>query len=87
MRLSNHTRLSNFHLKLYYTGAFLHKLGASSHSIAHQAKSIQTVRTEKLKKGEHEHRVDGALTYDEVKVVSSLLRNPLSQNCWLGNDE
>ena len=62
-----------------YTGAFLHEPGASSLSIAHQAKAFQIFRDEKLKKGEHEPKADGVLIFDEVKVVSSLLWNSRSQ--------
>lgn len=62
-----------------YTGAFLHEPGASSQSIARQAKVYKSFQAEKVKQGQHEPKADGVLIFDEVKVVSSLLWNSRSQ--------
>ena len=53
-----------------YTGAFLHEPGASSQSIARQAKVYKSFQAERVKQGQHEPKVDGVLIFDEV---SSLL--------------
>ena len=62
-----------------YTGAFLHEPGASSQSIARQAKVYKSFQAEEVKQGKHEPTSDGALIFDEVKVVSSLLWNSWNQ--------
>ena len=62
-----------------YTGAFLHEPGASSQSIARQAKVYKSFQAEEVKQGKHEPTSDGALIFDEVKVVSSLLWNSRNQ--------
>ena len=60
-----------------YTGAFLYEPGASSQSIAQQAKVYKSFQAEKVKQDQHEP--DGVLIFDEEKVVSSLLWNSRSQ--------
>ena len=60
-----------------YTGTFLHEPGGIFPQYCPSA--FQIFRAEKLKKGEHEPLADGVLTFDEVKVVSSLLWNSRSQ--------
>ena len=62
-----------------YTGAFLHDPGASSQSIAQQAKMYKSFQAEKVRQHQHEPKADGALIFDEVKVVSSLLWNSRNQ--------
>ena len=62
-----------------YTGAFLHDPGASSQSIIQQAKMYKSFQAEKVRQHQHEPKADGALIFDEVKVVSSLLWNSRNQ--------
>ena len=58
-----------------YLGAFLSGPGASEESIQKQAKLYKAFKDEQLAKHGHEAKGEGALIFDEVKVVSRLLWN------------
>ena len=62
-----------------YLGAFLSGPGASEESIQKQAKLYKAFKDEQLAKHAHEPKGEGALIFDEVKVVSRLLWNSRSQ--------
>lgn len=62
-----------------YLGAFLSGPGASEESIQKQAILYKAFKDEQLDKHAHEPKGEGALIFDEVKVVSRLLWNSRSQ--------
>ena len=62
-----------------YLGTFLSGPGASEDSIQKQAKLYKAFKDEQLAKHAHEPKGEGALVFDEVKVVSRLLWNSRSQ--------
>ena len=64
---------------MYFTGAFLSGPGASEEAIQRQAKLYSAFRQEQVAKGAREPLGEGALIFDEVKVVSRLLWNSRSQ--------
>ena len=58
-----------------YTGAFLHKPGASSKCISDQVAQYVLFKAECEKKGKHPPKSDGVLVFDEVKVACQLMWN------------
>lgn len=62
-----------------YLGAFLCGPGASEESIQKQAQLYKVFKDQQLEKHAHEPKGDGALIFDEVKVVSRLLWNSRNQ--------
>ena len=64
--------LSQSTLKVY-NGAFMHDCGARSDCIADQVAHYSTFKEHSFKSDKQEPKVDGVLTFDEVKVASKLL--------------
>jgi len=58
-----------------YTGAFLHEAGASSESIASQVTRYRAFQESCKAENKEVPKADGALIFDEVKVISSLMWN------------
>ena len=58
-----------------YTGAFLHETGACSESIASQVSNYRSFQESCRIENKEVPRSDGALIFDEVKVISSLMWN------------
>ena len=58
-----------------YTGAFLHKAGASNESILKQAENYEAFKESCASNGKCRPKSDDVLIFDEVKVVSSLMWN------------
>ena len=62
-----------------YIGAFLHPPGASSACLTHQVAQYVLFKEKTKSEGKREPRSDGALIFDEVKVVQRLMWNSKSQ--------
>ena len=62
-----------------YTGAFLHNAGANSTCIADQVAQYILFCQKQKEQGKKEPKGDGALIFDEVKVISRLMWNSRSQ--------
>ena len=62
-----------------YTGAFLHSAGANSSCIADQVAQYLLFCQQQKAQGRKEPKGDGALIFDEVKVISRLMWNSRSQ--------
>ena len=62
-----------------YTGAFLHEAGAAAESIAKQVQMYEASIAKCKREGKLTPQSDGALIFDEVKVVSGLIWNSRSQ--------
>ena len=62
-----------------YTGAFLHKPGASKKCIADQVAQYVLFKTECKKQGKHPPQSDGVLIFDEVKVACQIMWNSRNQ--------
>ena len=61
-----------------YTGAFLHEVGACSESIASQVTKYHAFKESCRPENQEIPKADGALIFDEVKVISSLMWNSRS---------
>ena len=62
-----------------YTGAFLHEPGANSSCIEEQVAQFVLHCQRRVLEGKKESKSDGALIFDEVKVISRLMWNSRSQ--------
>ena len=62
-----------------HTGAFLSGPVASDEALQKQAKLYKAFQNEQVAKGAHKLLGEGALIFDEVKVVSHLLWNSRSK--------
>lgn len=58
-----------------YTGAFLHEAGACSESIASQVTKYRAFQESCRAENKKVPKADGALVFDEVKVIFSLMWN------------
>ena len=61
-----------------YSGAFLHKPGASQQCIADQVAQFVLFKAECVKQGKREPEGDGVIIFDEVKVACQLMWNSRS---------
>ena len=62
-----------------YTGAFLHDPGVNSSCIDDQVAQFVLFCQRRIAEGKKESKKDGALIFDEVKVISRLMWNSRSQ--------
>ena len=53
-----------------YTGAFLHEAGSSVASISRQVEAYKSFQEQCIKEGVTKPKADGAIIFDEVKVIS-----------------